>query len=424
LRRPRPKLHLASLVACCLLLAAPAAFARPGTGARTDAGRLRLGLELGGKWDSMAVAGLTGNLGGGTTSNPGDGIGLLRGRLSLDTEGPRARLKLAGNVDWNRYLGLVANTTAFSFIGAQLEGLLDWTTGAHAGVTVGETLRRSDRMANPLFTVGVIGLSNAARARGWWRPGGGALEFGGGLESVLDIFGPQVTPGGSDRYRDCGENPLCNPLLAAAYDAHLTRAFVDAKWRVFPKSGFTAEASYGRRTYLYGSYIPDTAVLRPVRALAGFGTLLSTRTSFAVKGGYGGLAFENGRPMIHDWLAQAEAGYQLNETFSLRGGWVRSNEPVAGANLYYRNARSYVEGSARFARVTLTAQGANDLVSYGGSPRQDRNLSANGNAEWRTADWFTLALRGSVTARDISGVSPAVNPFTRWDLGLGAGVWF
>ncbi len=416
--------RLASLVAWGLLLAAPAASARPGTGARTEAGRLRLGLELGGKWDSMAVAGLAGTLGGGTARSPGDGIGLARGRLSLDSAGPRTRLKLSGNVDWNRYLGLVANTSAFSFIGAELDGVLDWTPGAHGGVTVLETLRRSDRLASPVFTVGVLGLTNTARARAYARPGGGALELGGGVETVVDVYAPQVTPGGSDRYRDCGEDPLCNPLLAAAYNALLGRAFLDAKWRVFPKSGFTAEASYARRTYIYGSYVANTAALRPVRALVGFETLLSTRTSFAVKGGYGGLAFEDGRAMLHDWLAQAEGGYQLNETFSLRGGWLRNNEPVAGANLYYRSVRSYAQGSARLARVTLTGQGAVDLVSYGGSARQDRNLSATGSAEWRTTDWFTLALRGSVTARDIAGVSPAVTPFTRWDLGLGAGVWF
>jgi hypothetical protein len=422
LSTPRPSL-LALLVAGALLLPG-AVMARPGTGVQTDAGRLRLGVELGGRWDSMAVAGLTGNVGGGSTTSPGDGIGLVRGRLSLDTAGPRSKLKLTGQLDWNRYLGLQANTTAFSFIGAQLDGGLDWTPGAHGGLTVTESLRRSDRLANPVFTVGVIGLSNTARARVWAKPGGGALEFGGGLETVVDVYGPQVTPGGSDRYRDCGEDPVCNPLLAAAYNALLNRVFLDAKWRVFPKSGFTAEASYGRRSYLYGSFVANTAALRPVRALAGFGTLLSTRTSFALKGGYGGLAFEDGRAMVHDWLAQAEAGYQLNETFSLRGGWVRTNEPVAGANLYYRDARGYAEATAKLARLTLTGQGAVDDVAYGGSVRRDRNLSATGSAEWRTTDWFTLTLRGSVTGRDISGVTTAVSPFTRWDLGLGAAVWF
>jgi hypothetical protein len=420
----RARIRLGVLFVTGFLIFPTTGWARPGTGLETKAGRLRLGVELGGRWDSMAVAGLTGMVGGGATESPGDGIGVVRGRLSLDRAGPRTKLRLTGNLDWNRYLGFQANTTAFSFIGAQAEAAFDWTPGTHGGLTLTESLRRSDRMANPVFTVGVLGLSSTTRARAYAKPGGGALELGGGLETVVDVYGPQVTPGASDNYRDCGQDPLCNPLLAAAYNAVLNRAFVDAKWRVFPKSGFTAEASYGRRSYMYGSFVANTAALRPVRALAGFGTLLSTRTSFAVKAGYGGLAFEDGRAMVHEWLAQAEAGYQLNEQFSLSGGWVRTNEPVAGANLYFRDERGYVEASAKLTRVTLTGQASTDLVAYGGTPRRDRNVAATGSAEWRTTDWFTLTLRGSVTGREIAGVSPVAAPFTRWDLGLGAVVWF
>lgn len=413
----------APVLVAAVLAWAPAAHAKVGDGFKVGPGRIRLGLELNGRYDSMAVAGLVGANGGGNVASPGDGIGLLRGGFQLDVPWQNVKLNLSGGLDWNNYLSAFADTHAFSFLGANLVGAAAFNPGGAFGVDVAETFNRSDRTNNPLFAVGVLGLSSATKVRAWGKPGGGAIEVAGSYELGVDAYSPQVSAGTSDLYKACPEDPQCNPLLAAAFNSLLNRVGIDAKWRLLPKTGLTFEANYGWKSYLYGSSLAGTQAASPIRAVLGFGTLLSTRFTFALRAGYGGIVFAGAAPTRHDVIGQAEVGYRVTETLAARVGFLRSDEPVAGASLYYADNRLYADFRGQFNRVVASAIASVDFVSYGGTARFDTNFGAGVTADYNINDWLRLTSRLAMTTRGVSG-GPASSDFTRWEMGLGGAALF
>ncbi len=418
---------LALVLFLAAIATAPAAHAKLGEGFKIGPGRLRLGLELSGRYDSMAVGGSAS--GSGTTiENPGDGIGLARGTFALDVPGEFFQAKLSGGIDWNQYLGLNADTSAFSFLGANLTGGLNVNPKGSYGLDVTEQLTRSDRTNNPVFAVGVLGLSSSTRVRGWGKPGGGAIEFGLNYELGLDAYSAQVAALNGATYRSCPEGDLtCNPEQASAFNALLNRVGFDAKWRLLPKTGITLEANYGWKSYLAGATAANAQDASPLRAMVGFGTLLTTRLTFNVKLGYGAVLFSGGGATRHNFLAQTEVGYRFTERLSARVGYARFDEPVASAALFFTDNRAFVEFRGQFNRLVTTATASLDLLGYGGtqSDRTDFTVGLNGLAEYHFNDWLLANLRLGLTARttSLSSGSDAYD-FARWEGGLGAAVLF
>jgi len=415
-----------ALAACAVLAHATPASAALGDGFKVGGGRLKLGAELSGRYDSMAAAGLVGT-DTGTTQSPGDGIGLLRGNFAFDLPSDSLKVNIAGGVDLNQYMSLVANMSAFSFVGLHLNGSLNYTAGQY-GVDVTEALTRSDRVNNPLFAVGVLGLTNVTKARGWYKPGGGAIELGGYYELGRDVYTSQVTATGSDVIAGCNENS-CNPALASAYNAWQHRVGFDAKWRFLPKTGVTLEANYAYKSYEgstnLGANAPESA--QPLRVLAGFGTLLSTRYSFTLKAGYSGIIFAGSSESLHDFAGQAEFGYRISDTLTTRVGFARFNEPVAGPFGYFTDNRVYGEVKGQFNRLVVAALLSLDLVGFGlTANRDDTNVNLLLTGDYNLLEWLRITSRLGLANRSSSGsgVAAAYADFNRWEIAVGVAALF
>lgn len=415
-------------VACLMLCVAPlAASARPGDGIKMGPGRLKLGVEMETRYDSQAGTGVYT-----TSQNPGDLLWVSRAVLQLDAKGQTTTVNLAGGLDWNQYLGLVARgTRGLSFLGANLAGGVHVNPAGRVGLDLTTSLQRSDRVTNPVFGLGVLGLTNENKARVRFRPGGGAIELGASYQFSADIYARQALPGDPSAPSGlCSTDPSCNPDLAAAYNTLGHRVGVDAKWRFLPKTGLTLEADYGRNDYTWGTeFLDGNTGARPIRALAGFGTLLTTRLSFAVRGGYQGMMFAGDRlPMVHSWLGQAELGYRLTETFQLRGGFDRSFTPVGGDQVYFVDNRGYGELKAQFSRLVLTARASVDLIGYGnGSTRSDLAFSGQVRADLHATNWLRFMLGAGASTRGVSGVAQPADSaydYARWELIAGLGTLF
>lgn len=413
-------------MACALLALAPwPASARPGDGIKMGPGRLKLGVELETRFDSQAGTGAYT-----TVDSPGDLLGVGRGVFQLDAKGQNTTVNLAGGLDWNQYLGLVARgTRGLSFLGADLAGGVYVNPSGKVGLDLTTRLHRSDRVTNPVFGLGVLGLTNENQARVRFRPGGGAIELGASYRFTADIYARQALPNDPRAPSGlCSADPSCNPDLAAAYNTLGHRVGVDAKWRFLPKTGLTLEADYGRNDYTWGSEFTTNVGARPIRALAGFGTLLTTRLSFALRAGYQGMIFVNDAlPMLHSWLGQAELGYRLTETFQLKGGFDRSFTPVGGAHVYYVDNRIYGELSTQLSRLVLTARTSVDLIGYGGGARSDLALTGQLRADLHATNWLRFMLGAGGSARAVSGVAKSADSaydYGRWELIAGVGTLF
>ncbi len=416
-----------ALAASLVLGHALPATAALGDGFKVGAGRLKLGAELSGRYDSMAAAGLVGTTDNGTTQAPGDGIGLVRGVFAFDLPSDSLKVNVSGGLDYNQYMSLVANMSAFSFVGLNLNGALNYTSGQY-GIDVSEILNRSDRVNNPLFAVGVLGLSSLTKARGWYKPGGGAIEVGGYYELGRDVYTAQVTTSGDETIDNCSENS-CNPALAAAYNAWLHRVGVDAKWRFLPKTGLTLEANYGFKSYEgstnLGANAPTSA--QPIRVLAGFGTLLSTRYSFSLKAGYSGILFTGANESLHTFAGQAEFGYRISDTLTTRVGFMRLNEPVAGPFGYFTDNRVYGEVKGQFNRLVLTGLVSVDLITFGlTANRDDTNVNMVVSGDYNVLEWLRITARAGLASRSSTGSSVAVAyaDFNRWEMAVGAAALF
>lgn len=421
-RAPSPFRGALPALLLSLLLASPAQ-ARLGEGLRVgESGRLNLGIELDGRYDTMVGFGF---FSGGAIRNPGDAIARARGTLSLNAPGPRSNLKLEGQLDWNQYLGLVVDTRVLSYFGANLQASAVFNSDGPLAFELSESFVRSDRTLAPVFGLGVISIHNAAKARVRFRPGGGALELGGSYELLADIFTPQASASrGSSGI--CTGIDECNPDLASAFNALTHRFGVDGRWKLLPLTALLLNVDTGLRQYPSGSSAVPNVNAVPLRALVGFGTLFSTRLSFTVRGGYNALFFSQAdRDPLHTWVALGELGYRFSDSVQARAGYQRGVEPVGGRAIYFASDRGLLELTARFSRLLLTASGAADQVVFGGFDRRDVNLNASARADYHFTEWLRLSLAGAMNWRIASG-SPSTGAFSysREEISLGLATLF
>ncbi len=429
---PRRRGTVALLVLGAVLLSASPAEAGLGDGIRFGPGRLKLGVEAGARYDSLAAVGVVGTLGG-TTTDPGDGLGVFTGAFDLQVPGESARISLRGHLDWNQYMDLQADLAAFSYASAAVEGTAAFNPDGAFGLDLGETLNRSDQTDNPLFGVGVLGLQNTSNARLRLRPGGGAIEIGLGYTFGADLFSPQVGVTNSDKYAACDNDPTCDPLVASAYNTLSSTVALDAKWHLFPKTGFTLQVSYGWWSYMYGSSVQGTQAASPLQAMLGFGTLLNTRFTFAIRAGYEAMFFASSQTArLDDAIGQAEIGYRVSETLSTRVGFQRSDQPLAGSTLFFGDNRLYWDLRGEFNRFVLTASASLDFVGYGpagtSSARQDTGGSGTLEADYHLNDWLRVTSNVGLSTRSVANVANASSnlayDYTRWEFGLGLATLF
>lgn len=426
-QKGRPVVRWMIVLSVLLSLAvSETALAAPGDGVRVGPGRLRAGAEAGLRYDSQVGSGPFGYGGELVVVNPDDAIVKARAQLQLDVPGRDARLNVTGGFDWNQYLGVSARTEALSFFGADVNGALVVRPEGCVSFELSESFTRSDKTTNPVFGGGVLSMQNTTKARVRVRPGGGALEAGLGYELGANLYSAQLS--GKDTSGICLEDPQCNPDLAPAFNALSHRLAMDAKWRFLPKTGLTLEAYWGLHDYLHGKSFTRNVGAQPLGAALGFGTLLSTKLSFLVKGGYSGLKLDTqGQPFMHNWSALAELGFKATETLQLRLGYTRFFNPVGGEAIYYGTDRGYAEVRTQLSRVVLTASGSVDLVSFGAVDRDDLAFAANLRGEYHFNKWLRLVSTAAFTHRTASNApenEQSAYTYTRWEASVGLATLF
>jgi hypothetical protein len=407
--KARSMAGVAAAVALVVVAAPSVAWASLGDGIPVGPARLHLGVELDGRYESQAGAGIYSGGASGTVQDPGDGVGVVKGVVAMEGKSESFKLDLLGAFDWNQYAGLLGATQSLSYFGSNVTGALMTNPDGAFGFDVTENFVRSDRSVNPVFGLGIIGLTNTTKVRARFRPGGGAIEFGLGGEFGLAAYSPQISAANGANYQACNGLASCDPGLAAAYNGTTFRANFDAKWRFLPKTGITFDASIGTVLYTYGvgsasfNSVPNQNAM-PYSAMLGFGTLLSTRFSFAVKAGYQGITFaQDVQANTGAAVGLAEIGFRFTESSSIRLGFQRNIEPVGGIEHWFGDNRIYLETTLQpTAAFSLYGLASVDLIGYGTSPRTDTAVSASFRGEYAMLKWLKLVGAVGLTTRAAS----------------------
>lgn len=430
-------------VAVAALSARPAE-AKLGEGIKVGEGRVRLGVDTDARYDSLAGVGPYGVNGRtGTLDDPGDLIWRLRGVLQYDSPGEVVRSSATANVDWNQYLGLIAATGPLSYLGASVNAAVGVNPNGGLGLDAAGSFTRSDRLSHPGFGIGVLSNQGTFKLRPRWRPGGengGAIELGASYAFAVDAYSPQLVGQDPRGVIGCQGVPECVANLASGFSSLTNRVGFDAKWRILPKTGFTFEADYGFRNYLFDLAPPaggnpvQNVEAQPIRAQVGFGTLLSTKFFFALRAGYGGLLLgvdRSGAQVAdqHTVIGQAEMGLRINETIQSRIGFLRSLEPIGGEGHFYSSNRVYVDFRAQFARLVTTAAVSVDLIGYGGAlaGRSDQNLVGSLRGDYNLSDWLRIYAGAGAFLRNVDGQAVAgveAFKFARFEITAGVGTLF
>ena len=431
-RRLSPRATIVcAAVLCASVLATPRlAHADIGDGLKVGPGRLHLGVEAGGRYDSAAGSGLSST---GQPVTEGDGIALLKGTFLLDVKSDDYKLNFGGSLDWNQYLGLTVGTTDLSFLGANLSGGAQINPNGAFGLDIAEGFTRSDRTANPVFALGVIGLRDSTRVRLHYRPGGGAIEGGLSYEFDANLYTPQ---GSAPIAAGCTD-PSCNPNDAKAFNSTTNTVGIDGKWRFLPKTGLLLDATYGVTSYpnnpttvtSAGAVAAPNVGGSPLRATLGFGTLFSTRTSFTIKGGYQGIFFSPAAGQTADNLNSfsglAEFGFRFTDTLQTKIGYMRSYQPVGGPTLYFGDDRGYAEARLDATSVLgFTLLGSADRINFGGgSARLDHAYLVGLRADYAATQWLRVLGNFTYSTRDTIGLQAAQATaglsYNRVEAGLG-----
>lgn len=429
--RPLRQRFLATVARARALLLIALALCSPGTllakagdGIGIGEGRLKLGAELGGVYDSKVGRGY---FSGRRIPDPPDAIVQVAGLADLLLPGPGYELDFDARLTWNQYLGVYVNTRPLSYFGADLRGGAVFRKGAPLSFEVGSSLSHSDRSATPVFGIGVLALHNQNYARLRARPGQGALEILGAYELGLDLFSPQIEPAKGMSSGICDEIFECNPDLAASFNSLTHRLGTEIRWKLFPRTGFFLAGDVGVRHYISGDGKQARNVgALPVRAFLGAATSFTPRLDLSLRGGWTGLFFSDQQAALHTWLGQGELSWRWSKIFQSRLGYQHNVEPTGGSAAFYALDRGYVELSATFYRFTFSLTGLGDWVDFGRLDRQDLNLGATLKADFRIAPWIKLVAGAGAYRRISEGDTATTGAFSynREEASLGVNLLF
>lgn len=344
-------------------------------GLKVGEGRVHPYFDLVQSYDSAAGYFSVGQ--GRTPTLSGELVTHFRPGFRLELANPNTLVDLSGNVDYVLYTGLV---TPGSQSASRLQGEANigaaFNKSGPVEVQLSDRLIRSDRTHNPSVAVGALSLFNEAKLALPIRPGGGALEISPSATfsfELFDTFSAQLPPG-------CpASSPGCDPQALAANNYTNLGAGLEGRWRFLPKTALVLGASYDWRGYSGGQ-------AQLLRATAGLAGLLSPKVTTVLRAGYS-QDFAGGAATV---VGQAEVGYLMSETASLRLGYLRTLNPVAIYGVF-GDDRGYLD--SRFllgGKLTLLASAAFDFLTYYSktNPRSESGLTLNLGPEYQFKPWL------------------------------------
>lgn len=397
-----------ALLALCGTATAQGTVAAPptgGNGFKVGSGRLHPYFDLETRLDSgvgyFAGPEVDPTTGGVSPDLSGELAMHFRPGFRLDIPSPRLAFNLNGNLDYVLFTGLLTpNSGAASRLQGAADLLARVNPDAPLSLEVSDQFVRSDRTRTAAIGAGVLSLFNEARVKVPWRPGGGAVELAPNAAYAVEFFEPlgAISPVG------CAEG-VCNPLTAEQFDYGNLHLGLEGRWRFLPKTAVVLDSGVDLRRYFNDATSPDATLLR---AMAGVAGLVSPKVAVLAKAGWGqDFAATGGGTLI----AQLEGTYLYSPTLSLKGGFLRTLEPVAAYGLFTDN-RAYAEAQALFGgKLTARVGAAVDFLRFSGG-RGDTLVQFNAGPEYQFRPWLTGAFGYSFSTRSSSLDGGGLN-FTR-----------
>jgi len=347
-------------------------------GLRVGAGRLHPSIEGEGRYDSFAMRTPDGVV-------RGDMVLHLRPGLKLEVPSDAMSVDLSAFGDLNYYVGLEGpSSNELSYFGGDGSLKLGINPKGFLGVDVFDTFTFSDRTSVLGLGAGIRSIFNEAGVSVPVRPGGGALVFAPGYAFALERF----------------VNLLSLPPGVASpgdlnYISH--RPSFRARWAFFPRTALVLEARGDLRQYASGAN-PAASALYVQGGLSG---LVTSKLSLQLRAGYGNAFLDpaSGLANFESAIGQAELTFHVTETIKLRGGYVRTFQPVPQLGYYVDDRGSAAFEAMLGGRLQLKAEGAFDVVTYA-SGRTDFVSSFKGAADLRVTRWLFLGAGYAYSLRD------------------------
>ncbi len=376
--------------------AAPAAAQQAGgNGIKVGEGRLHPYFDLELRMDSAALHDPD------IRENAAELITHIRPGLRLDVPGNTVALGLNGYADYVWYSGLLRpGSQAANFLGGGVDLNVAVNEKGPVGVTVADHFVRSDRTSAVALGLGAISLYNQLAVGVPIRPGGGALEITPSGAWTLEFFQPLL--GGADC--PIGEAALCNP---AVFDYQKLTGKLSTRYKFLPKTALVLDASFDAPTFQLATVSASPLLLK---AEAGLSGLITPKVSMLLKAGYG-RDFAGTASTV---IGHLELAWLASQTATLKGGYLRTLEPVAYYGMY-GDDRAYLEGRALLGgRLSLRAYAAYDFLSYYSlAGRNDTMTTVDAGPEYQINRYFGAAAGYVLSNRTSSSdPNPALN-YTR-----------
>jgi hypothetical protein len=317
-------------------------------------------------------------------------------------------------LDYNLYTGL-------KNVGSRAQSRLQGNAGVDLAVNrsgqvefnVGDNFTRSDKTQTLSLGVGVMALFNDAWAKLTYKPDGGALSIEPNYHLTTEFFSPLATNYAPLPSCKTGD-PTCDPSSVSSLNYMNHNLGLAWRWKFLPKTAFVLDANYLIRAYIAGGAGTGVQMLKASGGLVG---LLSTHLSIIATAGWGQDLTASSFSGI---VAQAELGYLLSESAQIRGGYVRSAQPVGGGTFVsYSDDRAYLDARLLLGgRLTLRGYLGFDLLTFrGGAGRSDINVSMDVGADYEFKKWFTVGSGYVLTNRSSSsGAFLASSSFQRHEI--------
>lgn len=321
----------------------------------------------------------------------GEALLHVRPGVWLEVPGSKVAVDFKGDVDYVHYTGLLTrDSTATSHIEGLGDLKLTFSPDSPVSVEVGDHFQRSDRTTSVALGAGVLSLFNELRLGVPLRPGGGAITVTPQIAWGMEFFKPLggLFPAGCT-------DPVCDPKAVNQFQYNNLRASVQGRWAFLPKTAVVVDGDFNYRTYPYGG-TPDALLLHAMGGLAG---LLTQKIALTLKAGWGQ---DFGSTSHGALLAQADVTYMMTQTLTLKGGYVRTLEPVANLQLF-RDDRGFLEAQMLLGgRLTLRGTTSLDFLAFE-EGRRDTVYQLSLGPQYQFQRWlvvgagYLLGLRSSTT---------------------------
>ncbi|MGC4122089.1 MAG: outer membrane beta-barrel protein [Myxococcales bacterium] len=371
-----------AILALATLLATPAVAEGPGL--KFGSARLHPYIELEPWFDSAVSVVDSGQI-------PGDLLFHIRPGFKFEVPSSMVAFNWLGNFDWVQYSGLMnKGTLAASHWAIDSDLDLAINRDGQIALDVGDHVVRSDRnTSSPSLRYGTLSLFNEARLKLSIRPYNGSITIEPGYKFGVEVFSPY------SKISVCGTGPVtpeCNPDQVSAFDYMNHTANLNGRWKFLPKTALILDTAFNARQYMNSVGGVRSKDMLSLKATIGVAGLLTTHWEVMLRAGWGQDFSLNTYSSV---IGQAEVGYLLSETGSLRLGYVRTFEPTGGSTYNsFGDDRVYLDGRILLGgKLTIHGALSYDYLNFrgaGATGKDQHNIAFDLGLDYEIKPWVTV----------------------------------